>query len=306
MKLIKLCSYILCLMCVVVLTHAPIMSIATDAAEMLEILKSMDKSIQFYGKVLDQNNNPVTGAQVLMNVRGSMGIKEISRITDNAGFFIVNNETGNLLFIESIDKTGYEFSVENNLPISFRIDEFYVFDPAKPVIFKLRKKEPPATVIPWEYVSLLFNLKTSGYELDLIKSDWDSPGQFGKAPFLRDKHVDVLIKGKLAADQKSYELTVETPDQGSGVILGDTLLYVVPEQGYQQKEKLIVPLQNQMKKYVYIKSRNGKVYARLDFEIKTTEETMIVSMNSWTNPTGSRNVDYDEDMFGEWLGKVSQ
>jgi len=36
----------------------------------------------------------------------------------------------------------------------------------------------------------------------------------------------------------------------------------------------------------------------LDVEIRPRKDVVFVSINSWANPNGSRNVDYDDEVYG--------
>lgn len=278
------------------------LSIAGDLENAFELLKSMDRPVHFYGKVVDQNNQPVSGASVFVHVRGSLGVKEITVKTDGLGVFSVTNESGHLILIDSIALAGYEFKISQNLLNNdFEINDNYHPDPAKPVIYIVRKKEPPATVIPGR-LSLVLNEQHSAYEVDLIKKSRGDPGQFGKDPFQIAKHADFIIKGKASEDRKSFTITVEATDQASGVQLKDELLYMAPENGYLEKDSVAILPPGNVNKYLYVKGRNGKLFSRVDLEIRMqSNDSASVSLHSWTNPTGSRNVDFDDDKYGEWL-----
>jgi hypothetical protein len=181
------------------------------------------------------------------------------------------------------------------------MQEGFVSTPEAPITYYLRKKEPPATVVPRE-LTLKLNQQRTEYEVDLIEGSRAVPGTFGKARFQRTKHADFLVKYRLAEDRKNYELIFQAPDQESGVVLNDQLLYVAPEQGYLQAERTVIPITGEIKKFLYVKGRKGNLFSRVDLDIRArADNSVIVTMKAWTNPAGSRTVDFDSEKYGLWL-----
>ena len=100
--------------------------------------------IEFYGKVVDENSNPVVGAKVTFSwieTPEETGTRSSAAESDAEGLFSLHGARGPSLRV-SVDKEGY-YSSRKNPPGfkygSFAIDDFSP-DPRNPVIFHLWKK----------------------------------------------------------------------------------------------------------------------------------------------------------------------
>ena len=258
---------------------------------------SLQRSINFYGKVMDQHDQPVNLVQVQVSIRGLTRDKRKVIKTDEKGVFEIRNQTGKYLFIKKIEKNGYEYMREKG-KTSFQYGAYLekdIFKPDKnnPVVFHMRKKEPPTLVIPskfgWKPDSAIEE------EIDLIRGEMYT-GNIQRN-FGRLAHADMKVKTALSKDKTHFKLTMVTPDHDSGIILSDQLLYVPPETGYQPRVDLAVPVSGEVKKHIYVKSRGGRVYSRIDTEVRAGQEEISISMKSWSNPNGIRNVDYDLESY---------
>ena len=74
----------------------------------LNALLSSYNEINLYGKVIDQNNKPVIGADIEFLLTSSSTWKG-KLVTDNNGEFSILNQKGRVLDIFSIKKSGYRF-----------------------------------------------------------------------------------------------------------------------------------------------------------------------------------------------------
>ncbi len=76
-------------------------------------------------------------------------------------------------------------------------------------------------------------------------------------------------------------------------------MYRAPETGYQLRYEVNVSANDpqwsgQAKRQFYLKSREGKVYARLEVEILSNyQDKAVFNVEYYANPTGSRNLEYD-------------
>lgn len=282
-----------------------------DHAEVKKMFLSANGPIEFYGRVVDQNSDPVAEAQVIISISAysapittygiKVDVKDVILKTDKRGNFELHNERGTSLHLLKIEKKGFVFLYDDK-----QVDYYYSPaaekkhhpDKANPVIFKMRKKEPPTFVIPGGF-GLSFVQGEVEKEIDLVTRRATELGKLGTSKFLKNEHVDIRIKAKMSEDKANYNITFNTPDDNSGIVERAELLYVVPEEGYKPSKTVTVPVTSQVKKYIYIKSRKGSVYARLDIEIKANKENISLSIKSWTNSNGERNVDFDDAFYGE-------
>ena len=276
-------------------------------SERKDLTRSKDKIIDFYGKVVDQDLMPVANAQVVIHLRHFdltvpyffTSSKEINLNTDSRGLFQVTGKTGSLLFIDNIVKRGYEFNFSGER--GFEPGQTKA-DKNNPIIFTLRKKEPAVLVIPHEF-GFSFDSTVSEKELDLVNGQSGEIGKLGTRDWQKDEHADIRIKSALS-NTSSYVITFSTPEKDSGLIASSELLYVVPPKGYVPSYTITLPFPGSYKKQLYVKGRQGKTYSRLAIGINATGERLGVRIRSWTNPNGSRNVDYDAEIYaGETVRK---
>ncbi|ABQ27193.1 hypothetical protein [Geotalea uraniireducens] len=267
----------------------------------LELL-SMDKPILFYGRVVDHLNTPVEGIDVIVHVRSSNGIAEFGIKTDSGGRFEVSNIKGNSILIVDIKNRGYEYDKSvDTAETSFENDGSFVAKKDSPVTYTVRKKEPPTLVLNEEF-SIVFTKNIPYYEIDLVKLDGREKGYLENYES-KNLHIDLRAKAVYSEADSSYTITVEEQDANSGIIALDEMLYVPPASGYQKTFQITVPINTKVKKYLYIKGRAGQIYSRLDTTFKATKEKAVMVVKGWTNPNGERNVDYDGELYGQYLDK---
>jgi Carboxypeptidase regulatory-like domain len=108
--------------------------------------------IEFYGKVLDQDGNPVTGATVDINWTdmSPKGSSHTQLTTDGVGKFSVIGIRGKHMTVQ-VAKDGYYREASKGRSsyeyAGFWEPTYHEPDPNKPVIFHLRKKGDPAPLV---------------------------------------------------------------------------------------------------------------------------------------------------------------
>ncbi len=116
--------------------------------------------IAFYGRVIDQNDQPVPDAKVV--VRWANGTASRELFTDSLGCFHLSGVRGKLLLIRSIEKPGYEAAAANRDVFEYAAffdQNYYVPDAANPVVFRMRRK---ADAEPLIVVSDKYRIPDSG------------------------------------------------------------------------------------------------------------------------------------------------
>lgn len=267
-----------------------------------DLLQSMDRQMEFYGKVIDQEGRPVEGATVYVGLRSSKGDKEITLKTDHKGRFEIKKETGFLVYVDKVKKTGYEYKYKNN-PSGFDYARGKIHQPDKqnPVIFHLRKKEPPTLVLKNSF-KIRFDYLGAEYELDILRGN-PGPGDFTRLE--KKVHIDLVVRGEVSGDESGFIITFTPLDKESGIQEKEELLYVAPERGYQPEYTYLLPFDKDavVKKHLYMKGVGGEYYSRIDVKMRSYETSVGVYLETWTNPTGERNVEYDSTLFAEFYSK---
>jgi hypothetical protein len=270
------------------------------------IVQKSNKPIQFFGLVLDQDNNPIPGVKVTLAVRTA---KEVTPgvvddlfeypvvVTGADGQFALTDATGALLSLKALEKPGYEASEKslNRAHYWYWRDPSQVFHPdaARPEVFRMWKqagaeklvRQERMTRIPYDGRAVAF---------DLVSGRETTVGGDLRVALLRTPQ-------QVKWGQRNYEwtLTVE-PVDGGIIVSNDEQMYRAPADGYQPK--LVVHMAaddpkwtDEMSVELYLKSQGGKHYSavKLDVMVGSEKPATGLSFRSYLNPTGSRNLEYD-------------
>jgi hypothetical protein len=263
----------------------------------LNLLKTMDKPITFYGKVIDQNGNPVVNATVETHITDSSGVGDVMVTTGAGGEFEVSGKSGRKLFIDKIICIGYEYTRKFAGKSSFE-NGTYTPDKSKPFIFMVRKKEPATLVLKGD---MAWKIKPAiaYYEVDLVNQKYGKQGRF-KADGSLAK-IDLKINAVLTPEKTSYLVTLDGKSTNSELLMDDTFLYVAPETGYEKTLTLEIPIGSTITRYFYVKGRNGGIYSRIEAKFEVKPDGVIAALNIFTNPKGERNLDFDEELWGQYI-----
>jgi hypothetical protein len=269
----------------------------THAQRMLDQLKAMDKPLTFYGRIIDHDGSPVADAAVATQIEDSSGVRDVTITSGADGVFGIINETGNSILIHNITCKGYEYNREEPVKTSFE-NGSYVPDKNNPFIFPVRKKEL-ATLVLKENLEWMIKPTVDYYEVDLVEREFDKPG------CLRENNsrarTDIKIKAVKAAEKNAYIVTFDGKDNNSEIMELSSLLYVPPETGYNKTLSLEVPMGTTITKYIYIKGRNGAIYSRIDTTLRADANGVIITATIFTNPNGLRNLDFDKDLWAQYI-----
>lgn len=271
--------------------------------QLREIMDNANRPISFFGKVIDQDGNPIPDVKITFSIRYMKEVSPIgiidtfnhpSKKTNSDGCFALTGEKGSLLVVKSLEKEGYESS-----PKAFDGTYWYWHDtnpyqpdPETPTLFRMWKKsgaeklvkQQTMTRVPYDGTSIIFDLLT------------------GKVASNGDMRL-MLVRNprQIVYGQRNYEwtLTVEAVD-GGVIETQDEQMYRAPADGYQPKLVIHVPSNmvgwtDRKSVAFYIKSRSGKYYGsvQLDVQVGSDKPTTGLAFRSFINPSGSRNLEYD-------------
>jgi len=179
--------------------------------------------ISFYGRVLDQDNDPVPDAKVVvswtdLSNRGT-SLREL--VTDGRGDFSLSGVHGKHLLIRSIEKRGYELATTNRNEFEYAAffdENYYTPDAKNPVVFRMHKKLDAEPLI---VVSNKLRIPESG----IVAVDLKSGRLDGE---------DVLIELPDNSDPtgKKWRAKVRVPSGGVQVASNEFSV-IAPESGYQ-------------------------------------------------------------------------
>lgn len=284
--------------------HAENMGEQSRLQKMIAIQKMLDKPITYFGKVVDLHNAPVPNASVNIQIGQASGVNTKIYLTDSNGVFEVSGISGSDFLITDIIAAGYEFLASNreNDHTGYENDGSRVIERNNPVVFIMRKKEPPTVVIPGD-VSVVFVKDVKYYEVDLLKMVDEKPYGLNRYHGA-NAHIDIKTTVEYSSANDSYTFILEMPDADSGVIALDQMLYVSPETGYKPSYSITVPKGQKTTTYLYVKGRGGRIYTRLDTKFSAETEKIYWAASVATNPLGERNLDRDSEKYREYLRKI--
>jgi hypothetical protein len=249
--------------------------------------------INFYGRVVDESNEPVAGATVSFewNDLSPTGTSRDSTTSDSNGSFSLTNRRGKRLYVD-VGKEGY-YSSGNARGAAFEYanpaDGLFTPDPGNPVVFHLLKKGIGADLITSQYgmkpyFGVTVPLDGTPVQVDLLER------QTGQGPMTISQVKPEFSNWKQATN---WSFRMEIPD-GGFIEQTDEFPFTAPEEGYQP----IVEFNFQqgqsdwienLKKDYYIKFSNPPRYGwlKLDTSIMMEGARLTYAIN----PSGSRNLE---------------
>jgi len=282
-------------------TNAPLPKPSREE-RLANALENLNVAIKFWGKVVDQDDNPLSGVIIKGYVMHdtvaspygySLGHFEIA--TSKDGHFEITDVSGSGLTIESIVKEGYELSKNVKTHFGYRgYAEKFTPDQNNPVVFKMWERHGAEPLVKC-YINIGIPCDGTPVLIDFLKNKKVDSGGNLRITFKREPlHIQ---RGK----DKGYDWTLllEAID---GEILDSTeeFMYMAPEAGYKSSLQIEMLKTDPnwisiLNKPFYLKLQDGKQFARVNLELYTNFEPPPTSLQieSWLNPSGSRNLEYD-------------
>lgn len=252
--------------------------------------------IEFYGKVLDQDGNPVAGAtaDVVWTNMTPNGSSHMQVTSDADGLFSITGISGKHMTVQAT-KDGYYRETSKGRSsyeyAGFWEPTYHEPDPNNPVIFHLRRKGVSEPMI--QRGPMLLGARNDGtpanFDLTTGRKAADSSGNIA----LR------ISKGSKINKRFDWTATVEGID-GAGLIESkDEFMATAPADGYLphwtfSQKATDETYQSEVQAKFYVKTGDGK-YARVEMRIiPEYNETAAVDLTVYLNPApGSRNLEFD-------------
>jgi hypothetical protein len=252
--------------------------------------------IMFYGQVIDQDSNSLSGVKIKASVLYehmfmptasgdfsiSNNIVRLERETRTDGRFEISGEKGNGLTIESIEKDGYE--VEATPRSHGAMEGNY----NNPVIFKMWSTNIHEQLITG---NKSFHIVPDGraYFINLTDDTISESGEGDLKVWV--KRPDDIIYGK------RYDWSCEVGVVNGGLCQGDSYsMFFAPVEGYlpsfQFEQKVGSGWGDSTgEKKFYVMLNNGKEYGRISIELYAYYDNQIpglIRLSYAINPSGSR------------------
>ena len=272
------------------------------------LFQILTNKIVLYGKVLDQNDDPVAHAVVryaALDLFGfarawDEGVPKKTVIADEDGRFKIRGRGGSLNVY--ISKDGYYSGTESSnesFTYGMPSGELPATDPDKPAIFRLHKKGKiePLIFVPGRFKKV-FDLsgKKNPAVIDLETADRVRPvGTWS------NRQAILEYRQNNDSENREWELEVSVKEGGIVERTG-RFDFLAPEDGYQKS--IIITSENELAKgHVHARAGTDKhffakfpdgTYGRFVIGLFSRDDPYF-TLASWINPSGSRNLEDGEE-----------
>lgn len=289
------------------LSDDQLQNVRSNTGKIAALARIMNYPIKFYGRVVDLEGNPVINADVNYSAFNSFFEDSEAQTTnsDKEGYFSINDIQGGSLYVR-VAKEGYYQIEESKKNFGYAVpgDNPPADNPDNPAIFKLRKHGKAEPLIRYEYS---WGIPRDGtpVKVDLIEG---KPNRHSKS--VSDNEASIIIRAwspdekRGPNDQKApyaWKLEISAPS-GGFIDQRGQFNFIAPEMGYT--ETLTFEMsegisswddwEHDVSKKVFAKLKDGN-YARLFlyYRPSTRKSGDTFRVESYTNPSGSRNLEYD-------------
>jgi len=272
-------------------------------ATVRDVAQKANQPVEFYGKVVDQDDNPIPGVKVKLSVRWTHELlpgtarDEFNRFdltTDAQGLFTLTDTKGSLLSVAALEKDGYDpapsATRQSYWYWASGLPQKYVPDSRQPEIFRMWKKRgaehlterSKSVKVSADGVPVSFDLRTG-----------ERVGAGGDLRVAMTRTPQQIEHG-----QKGFEWTVTASIEGGGLIPTTAEQpYYAPESGYASTFELHMPATDpqwsaNVSRVFFLKLKDGN-YGRITLEFYPGFYEPGVSFHAFINPSGSRNLEYN-------------
>jgi hypothetical protein len=277
---------------------APSATIEESNSERQKIVGIWRVPIDFYGRVVDQSNNVIAGAQVRFHwveTPDSGGNRDAITSSDANGLFTLHGAHGPSLRVD-VAKEGYYSSSERDHP-PFKYGPFamgdFAPDPLNPVVFHLHSKGKGVNLINSSF-------PTGMGQIAQLRHD-GTPVEINLLDGLRAPAGTGQLKLELWRDisqpnGKAFDWTFQISVPGGGLVKAeDEFAFEAPETGYQPSLEVDMPATNgnwveSFTSQFYLQMPDDK-FARINLYLSAYNGAFTVK--SAINPSGSRNLEPD-------------
>ena len=272
-----------------------------DIKKSAEIQSALSTRIDFYGVVLDQDNNPVRGADILYSLNDEFTLNDPKQFkadpSGEDGRFFIQGKHGLGIFV-SVSHEGYYNTETSQTSVSFyrhanSVKRNALPNSEHPMIFRLIKRGEAESLMRSQSGSII--IPVDGTPTGLRIRDGDV--QF-------NARADILIEctasvsSNLNVSNKAFSWKCKISIPGGGLIVrNDQWLFIAPESGYMQSDIIDMrdvnnpDWQSRISREYFIRLKDGK-FARCNIQVIPNGSHYVV-IDAYYNPSGSRNLEYD-------------
>ena len=254
------------------------------------MLRLWQAPIDFFGKVVDQDNRPVPGASIHFGWNETPedeGQKTYTTETDAEGIFSLRSRRGASLIV-TVSKDGYYASHGGRLALNYAFaNEKPSSDPLNPVVFYLRKKGRGVALLTSQNgirpdLAVRIPRDNTPVRVDLLQKASGITGQ-----------LEIRQMKPPWKEASDWSFGMSIPDGGL-VENGDEFQFEAPEDNYQPTveyhyAKSEINWVTHVSKQFYIEFGQPRKYGWLRIQSDLAQETVFLTYA--INPSGSRNLE---------------
>ncbi len=280
-------------------------TVAEDKRE-AEIEQWKRREIHIYGAVVDQNDEPVGGAEVLLHWQefstpfpGPMSKRWIT--TDEHGKWEFRQRAMRATVREA-RRDGYVFSMKQQDFGGITSDDLKNnrTSPTRRIVVRLHKTGESVFLMtdaaelarssaghPAAKRFDLFRRKT----LPIAEATNQPQSAF---------YADLEIRLENIGTTGAWRVTYRTSENGDGLIATNALLFEAPASGYVSEYVLDGVHDQDFPRYLYLRTRAPSVYTRFDMSYSLRPDSCVVSYESASNPYGDRSLEPNAELEPLW------
>ena len=252
--------------------------------------------IAFYGKVVDESNQPVAGVSVSFscNDLSREGTSKYQTTSDGQGLFSLKGVKGKLLVLR-LSKEGYYTSKRDNDSFDFAGDGrgILVLDPTNPIVFHLQNR---GHAEPLFVFNRSYRVARDGTPTGIDLTAGNVAG---------DQHAHLKVEcwtddvGKKPGQKYDWKCRISVPGGGLQLSTNEFSFYA-PADGYKPFDEINMPAsfegwwQSDVERKYFVKLGDGK-WGRVKFAMIAGGDHFCI-IESYLNPSGSRNLEFDQSV----------
>jgi hypothetical protein len=253
------------------------------------LLVEWQAPIDFYGKVIDESSNLITGASVQFTWFETPlddGQKTATSKSDSTGLFSIRGKRGAALEVR-VGKDGYHIPNPGFQAFNYALSGHFAPDPAEPVIFQLRKKGQGQELLR---LKRNYRVPRDGTPVGIdLASGTAAAGESG--------HLVVQCRtadqGKRSGQRYDWHCRIAVPNGGLVESQGE-FDFLAPEEGYGTSTDIVMPAErpdwrSDVDIKFYYRLPDGR-YGRAAFSMVAGGDHFCM-IDSLLNPSGSRNLE---------------
>lgn len=262
-----------------------------------------------YGKVTDQNDDPVPDIEVRVGFSGyplflaSLPVGERRLRTDAQGEWRIALRKVDYICATLVSDNRYDYPQDLSCQASDLEETIWSRD--NPLVLHMRKRGKGTVLLhssePRPWVDPVLPLISPACERQVDLSQMLATCTLARGRPIDTNtafHADLIIESVTIEPSHDFRITFRAPNASDGVILSDKQLFEAPEDGYGPSATVTVRRVEFRPGYLYVRSREPPLYTRIQWELMPSEHPMDRSKDAygfyyetWMNPYGSRNLE---------------